>query len=97
MWRRSEYAEDPAYFEQLSAVENGRVYQCPNSTSNYTNLEIPLVNAYYVGMTLYPEAFADVNFEEKAEEIFSFFLGRSGYLAALTEAGVGYANIVLGE
>lgn len=93
----AEYAEDPAYFEQLSAVENGRVYQCPNSTSNYTNLEIPLVNAYYVGMTLYPEAFADVDFEEKAEEIFSFFLGRSGYLAALTEAGVGYANIVLGE
>ena len=48
-------------------------------------------------MVLYPEAFADVDFEAKAEEIFEFFLGRTGYLEVLTEHGVGYDNITLGE
>ena len=92
----AEYGEDPGFFEQLKAVENGQVYQYPNSTANYTNVEVPLANAYYIGSILCPEAFADVDFEAKAEEIFSFFLGRDGYLDALTESGLGYANIVLG-
>ena len=93
----AEYADDPGFFEQLNAVKNGNVYQWPNSTANYTNLEVPLVNAYYAGMMLYPEAFADVDFEAKASEIFDFFLGRTGYLEALTNNGLGYTTITLGE
>ena len=93
----AEYAENPDFFQQLAAVQNGKVYQWPNSTSSNANLEISLVNTYYAGMVLYPEAFADVDFEAKAEEIFEFFLGRTGYLEVLTEHGVGYDNITLGE
>lgn len=92
-----EYAEDASFFEQLSAFKNGRVYQWPNATANYTNVEIPLVSAYYAGSLLYPEAFADVDFEAKAEEIFTFFLGHEGYLALLTENGLGYGPVSLGE
>ena len=92
-----EYAQDPAFFEQLSAFKNGRVYQWPNATANYTNVEIPLVSAYYAGSLLYPEAFADVDFEAKAEEIFTFFLGHEGYLALLAENGLGYGPVSLGE
>ena len=94
---RTEYAEDPAFFEQLSAVKNGQIYQWPNATANYTNVEIPLVSAYYAGSLLYPEAFADLDFEAKAEEIFSFFLGHEGYLALLAENGLGYGPVTLGE
>lgn len=93
----TEYAEDPAFFDQLSAVRNGQVYQWPNATSNYTNVEIPLVNAYYAGSVLYPEAFADVDFAAKAEEVFSFFLGHTGYLQDLTENGFGYETYTFGE
>ena len=85
----NEYAEDPAFFESLNAVKNGELYQWPNSTSNYTNVEIPLVNAYYIGSVMFPEAFADVDFETKAEEIFRFFLGHDGYLSVLNNAGMG--------
>ena len=93
----NEYAEDPAFFESLNAVKNGELYQWPNSTSNYTNVEIPLVNAYYIGSVLFPEAFADVDFETKAEEIFRFFLGHDGYLSVLNNAGMGYGSVVLGK
>ena len=92
-----EYASDPDFFLQLQAVKNDKVYQWPNATANYTNLEVPLVNAYYAGMMLYPDAFADVDFEAKANEIFDFFLGRTGYLEVLTQNGLGYENITLGE
>lgn len=90
---RAEYAEDPDFFSQLKAVQNGRVYQAPNSTANYTNVEIPLVSAYYAGTLLCPEAFADLDFEAKAEEIFSFFLGHEGYLELLSENGLGYGSV----
>lgn len=93
----NEYAEDPAFFESLNAVKNGELYQWPNSTSNYTNVEIPLVNAYYIGSVMFPEAFADVDFETKAEEIFRFFLGHDGYLSVLNNASMGYGSVVLGK
>lgn len=92
-----EYAEDPGFFEELSAVKNGQLYQWPNATANYANVEIPLVSAYFAGSLLYPEAFADMDFEAKAEEIFRFFLGHEGYLALLDEAGLGYGPYTLGE
>lgn len=92
----AEYGEDAAYFAQLSAVQNGKLYQWPNSTANYTNLEIPLASAYYAGTILYPEAFADVDFEAKAEEIFQFFLGHAGYLQVLEEHSCGYGPVTLG-
>lgn len=93
----ADYAADPSYFEQLQAVQNGQLYQWPNSTWHWSNIEIPLVTAYYVGIMLYPEAFADVDFEEKAAEIFEMFLGEPDYLEVLEEAGAGYTKITLGE
>lgn len=93
----NEYAEDPTFFESLNAVKNGELYQWPNSTSNYTNVEIPLVNAYYIGSIMFPETFADVDFDAKAEEIFRFFLGHDGYLSVLNNAGMGYGPVTLGK
>ena len=78
-------------------MKNGQVYQWPNATANYTNVEIPLVSAYFAGSLLYPEAFEDVDFEAKAAEIFEFFLGHEGYLDLLAEAELGYGPVTLGE
>ena len=94
---RTDYAENPGYFEQLQAVKNGELYQWPNSTWHWSNVEIPLVSAYYVGAMLYPEAFSDVDFEAKAAEIFEFFLGQPDYLSVLEDAGAGYMKVTLGE
>ena len=91
----SDYAENSGYFDQLQAVQNGNLYQWPNSTWHWSNVEIPLVSAYYVGTLLYPEAFADVDFEEKASEIFEMFIGEPDYLSVLEEAGAGYGKVTL--
>ena len=92
---RQDMAENPDFYTQLKAFRNGDVYQCPNSTWHYSNVEIPLVSAYYMGSLLYPEAFADVDFEAKAAEIFEFFLGQPDYLNTLAEAGAGYMKLDL--
>ena len=93
----TDYSEAPGYFEQLSAVKNGQLYQWPNSTWHWSNVEIPLVSAYYTGKLLYPEAFADLDFEAKAAEVFEFFLGDKNYLSVLEQAGAGYGKVTLGE
>lgn len=92
---RQDMAENPDFYTQLKAFRNGDVYQCPNSTWHWSNVEIPLVSAYYMGSLLYPEAFADVDFEAKAAEIFEFFLGQPDYLNTLSEAGAGYMKLDL--
>ncbi|MDD4923209.1 MAG: ABC transporter substrate-binding protein [Dehalococcoidales bacterium] len=93
---RADYEKIPDFYAQLAAVQNGDLYQYPSSTSYYSNVEIPLVNAYYVASLLYPEQFADIDFEEKANEIFKFFLGIDNYLDSLEAVGAGYGKVTLG-
>jgi len=90
---KQDYAANPDYYTQLQAFQNGNVYQCPSATSYYSNVEIPLANAYYDASILYPEQFADVDFEAKANEIFKFFLDEDNYLQVLEDAGYGYQKV----
>lgn len=93
---KTDYAENPDFYAQLTAVKDGNLYQYPSSTSYYSNVEIPIVNSYYVASLLYPEQFKDIVFEENSNEIFKFFLGTDDYLSKLEAAGAGYGKVELG-
>ncbi|MBU1059858.1 MAG: iron ABC transporter substrate-binding protein [Proteobacteria bacterium] len=70
-----ELKTDPAY-QALSSVKNNRVYGLlPYNwyTKNYGSI---LANAYYIGKLLYPEQFADIEPDEKADEIYRFLVGK---------------------
>ena len=90
---RQDYMDRPGFYAELSAFQNGRMYQYPSSTSYYDNMEISLANCYYVGSVLYPERFGDVDFEAKASEIFDFFLGEPDYLSELEAYGAFYGAV----
>ncbi len=92
---KQDYKKNPDFYAQLQAFKNGNVYQCPSATSYYSNVEIPLANAYYDGSILYPDRFKDLDFREKANEIFEFFLGMDDYLSELEAAGLGYEKVDL--
>lgn len=94
---REDFKENPDFYNLLTAVKNGKLYQYPNATSYYSNLEIPLVNSYYVASVLYPGQFADIVFADKANEIFKFFLGVDGYLGELEAFGASYSAVTLGD
>jgi iron complex transport system substrate-binding protein len=72
----AELKTDPS-LKDLSAVKNGKVYGVTPYNFYSTNYESVLANAYFVGKVLYPDRFEDIDPETKADEIFTFFLGKS--------------------
>jgi iron complex transport system substrate-binding protein len=91
-----EYAANPAYFRNVRAVQEGRVYTMPSFNNMGTNISYALMDAYYAGIVLFPEQFADVDIAEKSGEILTLFLGENIY-NIMAEGGLYYGTITLGE
>lgn len=69
----------PAFYTQLKAVQQRRLYRLFPFNAYATNVESALVDAVAVGKVLYPERFADVDLRRKADEIYTIFVGRPIY------------------
>jgi iron complex transport system substrate-binding protein len=50
---QADYTKNPDFYVHLTAFQNEELYQYPSSTSYYSNVEIPIVNAYYVASILF--------------------------------------------
>jgi len=91
-----DYQKNPVFYESLSAVQDGQVYaQLPYNYYS-TNIDTAIADAYYLGKILYPTAFADVEPEQKADEIYQALLGRPAY-AQMAAAFGGFKPLNLGE
>jgi len=65
-------------FKELKAIRENKVhYILPFCWYTY-NKENAIVDAYYVGKLMYPEAFQDIDVDQKGVEIFKKFYGDSG-------------------
>ncbi len=69
---------DPV-FQSLDAIENGRVYGVMPYNWYANNYDTVLADAYFIGKTLYPERFTDVDPVEKADEIYRLLDGGPAY------------------
>jgi iron complex transport system substrate-binding protein len=85
--------KNPAFYAMLKAVKNGRVFVMPPYNYYHTNIEIALANAYFMGKTLYPDAFTDIDPAAKADAIFDFFIGIKAY-SRLQKERYGYGPVV---
>ncbi len=92
---RDHYRENPTYYDELTALREGRVYAQIPFRSYAANLETALADAWYAGSVLYPAEFADVDVEQQTREIFTMLLGADPY-DDLKEAGYGFDSIELG-
>ncbi len=70
-----ELRTDPAY-RTLAAVRSGQVYGLLPYNWYGQNLESILANAWFIGTLLYPDRFADIDPAAKADEIFTFLVGK---------------------
>jgi iron complex transport system substrate-binding protein len=70
--------------DNLSARQTRRIYTLLPYNSYAANYEIALIDSWFIGQTLYPEAFAGVDLEEKANEILCAFLGQTLFDRLLT-------------
>jgi len=69
-----ELINNPIY-SGLRAVRSGRVFGVLSCNAYAQNFGSVLANAYYVGKTVYPDRFRDVDPAGLADEVFSFLLG----------------------
>lgn len=92
----ADYAENPDFYNALTAVQEGRVYSQISFRSYASNLETALADAYYAASVIYPAQFADIDPVVKAGEIFEMLLG-TDCSDALKEAGYEFRPIQIGE
>jgi iron complex transport system substrate-binding protein len=71
----------PEYYGALKAFQASRVYVLYPFNSYGANIENAIANAYAVGKILYPDRFRDVDIERKADQIYSFLVGKPVYQA----------------
>lgn len=70
------FQEDGSMFDSCRAWREGQVYLQMAYNAYYTNYETALINAWYIGKTVYPDAFADIDMAKKTDEVTEMFLGQ---------------------
>lgn len=84
---KQDYEKNPEFYNSLKAFQNGEVYGIYPFNWYWTNIELALIDTYWIGKVIYPDRFADVNITEKANEITEFFLGEPLYDEIVKEVG----------
>lgn len=69
-------AKRPGYYRSLRAFQQGQVYLLHPFNWYATNLGTALADAYAIGKILYPQRYADLDPERKADEIYAFLVGQ---------------------
>lgn len=91
-----EYKTNPGYFNALRAVQEGNVYTMPSFNNCGTNVTYALMDAYYAGIVLFPETFADVTMEAIGAEILQTMLGKNFY-KEMEKGGLYYGKLTIGN
>lgn len=73
-----DFQHNQAFYRLLKAVKSGKVFSLLPYNQYNTNIEIALINAYFIGWQIFPDAFADLDMTEKRRQIFRLFLENPG-------------------
>jgi len=69
----------PQYYMALKAFQQKRVYTLLPFNFYTTNVETALADAYAIAKVLYPKELKDIDPEKKADEIYTFMVGKPVY------------------
>lgn len=78
---KADYANNQAFFDGLKAFQQGNLYTQPFFNFNGTNVDTGICDTYFIGATIYPDKFADVDLKAKYSEIYTTLLGVDFYQA----------------
>ena len=91
-----DYAKNAAFYDSLSAVKNDNVYTICPFNAYATNMEIAIADAYFIGKTIYPDKFSDIEINDKADEIYEALVGDK-YQSVLDSEGHSFRKFKIGE
>jgi iron complex transport system substrate-binding protein len=90
-----ELKTNPA-FANLKAVKSGNVYGVLPYNFYSINYETVLADAYFIGKTLYPDRFSDIDPQAKADEIYTKFVGKPAFSAINSQyKDLGFTRIAI--
>ena len=81
------YRRKPDYYGVLKAFRQKKVFTLLPFNFYTTNIGTAMADAYAIGKTIYPSRFIDVDLAAKADEIYTFMVGRPVYAAMRAEYG----------
>ena len=76
---QEDYGKKTSYYQSLKAFSERKVFTLLPFNWYTTNVGTALADAFAIGKTLYPEAFADVDIKEKCNAIYSYLVGQPVY------------------
>jgi len=93
-----DYRGNPDFYNSLKAVREGHIYGVLPYNFYNTNIGIAIADSYYIGKVIYPERFKNINPVKKADEIFTFLVGKPVYNELAKEfGGFGEVNLASGN
>lgn len=82
-----DYENNPDFFNNLSATRSGNLYTQPSYNFNGTNVGTGICDTYFIGATIYPDAFSDVNLDDKYREIYTTMLDGYDFYTDMQQNG----------
>ncbi|XVG94985.1 ABC transporter substrate-binding protein [Eubacteriales bacterium KG127] len=76
---KKDYEEAADSFNSLQAIKNKKMYSILSYNSYTTNVDTAMLDTYFIGKTMYPDKFKDVDLDKKAGEIYKKLLGKDVY------------------
>jgi len=74
-----DYKTNPGLYDSLRALKDGNFYGYLPYNYYTTNIDTAIADSYFMGKTVFPDAFEDMDPIEKADEIYEFLLGTAMY------------------
>lgn len=87
---KADYAANKDFFDGLAAFKNNRLYTQPFFNFNGTNVDTGICDTYFIGATIYPDAFANVDLDAKYKEIYETMLGGFDFYSVMQENKMGF-------
>jgi len=84
---RQDYQKKPEFYRHLKAFKNRQVFLLFPYNWYVTNIDTAVADAFAAGKILYPRSFADLDPKRKADDIYTFLLGKPVYLRMEKEFG----------
>ena len=88
---KKDLMDNPSFYRKIKAFRNNRVYGVHPYNWYSTNYSTVLANAWYIASVLYPDHMGEIEPAEKANAIYSTFLGKPVYDQMKTTYG-GYSQ-----
>lgn len=75
---KDDFRKNPNFYRALRAYKNKNIYGIYPYNNYNTNIDTALVDMFWVAKVVYPDKFKNLNIENKAQEIYTFFFGERG-------------------